>query len=297
MEGLGIEKGPADFEALVSHSGLTEREADSVRSLALGMTASEASKLMGVSASTVGSYRIRAYAKLGVTTMAEFKRLPEVARWIGASRSVALAGNDDTAEATAYNQSGFDVSAGDEAASEPETSGSSANAEPALAPANVAHAPLSTALCRRDKETGGLGRPHRVTTRNRVRLSAIVCVAGLTIVLGALILARSLMPDSQHRDYLDTPFASLSVNGGVVPDVTGMRADKAAQLVAEAGYCPVFYPEDSRVRSGTVLDTEVHDGETSDDEVISSFVWKDGTTAGYNPRGDWKGFVKLSVSK
>lgn len=297
MEGLGIEKDPADFEALVSRSGLTEREADSVRSLALGMTASEASKLMGVSASTVGSYRIRAYAKLGVTTMAEFRRLPEVARWIEDSRSVALCGNDDTAETVDRNHSGVDVPAGDKVVSGFEAAGSSVNAEPASTPADVAHASLSTMSCRQDKESGGLERPLEGAARNRVRLSAIVCVAGLTVVLGALILARSLMPDSQNRDYLDTPFASLSVNGGTVPDVTGMRADKAAQLVAEAGYCPVFYPEDSRVRSGTVLDTEVHDGETSDDEAISSFVWKDGTTAGYNPRGDWKGFVKLFVSK
>lgn len=76
-----IPRGPEDFEQLLSNAGLSERETQAIRSAALSMTANEAARLMGVSPSTVGSYRQRAYPKLGVTTRTEFLALPEVQSW------------------------------------------------------------------------------------------------------------------------------------------------------------------------------------------------------------------------
>ncbi len=76
-----VPHGPDEFEALLGAAGLSAREADAVRTVVLGLTAAEAAALIGVSASTVGSYRQRAYQKLGVSTKAEFSALPECAAW------------------------------------------------------------------------------------------------------------------------------------------------------------------------------------------------------------------------
>lgn len=76
-----IHRGPQDFELLLTEAALSEREKQAVRSVALSLTAEEASRLMRVSPSTVGSYRQRAYAKIGVATKAEFLELPETIGW------------------------------------------------------------------------------------------------------------------------------------------------------------------------------------------------------------------------
>ncbi|QOY61430.1 helix-turn-helix transcriptional regulator [Thermophilibacter immobilis] len=73
--------GPADFERLLADTGLSEREAQALLSVVLSQTAAEAAGALGVSASTMGSYRQRGYAKLGVSTRAEFMRLPEAETW------------------------------------------------------------------------------------------------------------------------------------------------------------------------------------------------------------------------
>ena len=53
-------------ERAFDEASLTNREKDAARSLLQGMTAQEAADIMGVSPSSVGSYRKRAYEKLGV---------------------------------------------------------------------------------------------------------------------------------------------------------------------------------------------------------------------------------------
>ena len=52
-----ISRGLEDFERLLANAGLSEREAQALRSIVLSMTAAEAAEMLGVSASTVGSYR------------------------------------------------------------------------------------------------------------------------------------------------------------------------------------------------------------------------------------------------
>ncbi len=78
---LSIPHGPSSFESLLKGAGLSEREADAARTVVMGLTAADAAPLMGVGASTVGSYRQRAYQKLGVSTKAEFLRMPSCAQW------------------------------------------------------------------------------------------------------------------------------------------------------------------------------------------------------------------------
>lgn len=76
-----VPHGPKAFESLLAAAKVSEREADAVRSVVLGLTAAQAAPLIGVSASTVGSYRQRAYQKLGVSTKAEFLGLVECEEW------------------------------------------------------------------------------------------------------------------------------------------------------------------------------------------------------------------------
>lgn len=78
-----IPKGPKEFESLLLAAKLSEREAQAVRSVVFGMTAAQAAPLIGVSPSTVGSYRQRAYRKLGVTDKQGFLGLPSVNSWCG----------------------------------------------------------------------------------------------------------------------------------------------------------------------------------------------------------------------
>ena len=76
-----VSHGPDGFEELLGDAKLSELEADAVRTVVLGLTAAQAAPLIGVGASTVGSYRQRAYQKLGVSTKAEFLGLSECEEW------------------------------------------------------------------------------------------------------------------------------------------------------------------------------------------------------------------------
>lgn len=95
-----IPKGPKEFESLLLAAKLSERESQAVRSVVFGMTAAEAAPLIGVNPSTVGSYRQRAYRKLGVLDKRGFLGLPSVSFWceeLHAASSVAdVAKPDDT---------------------------------------------------------------------------------------------------------------------------------------------------------------------------------------------------------
>lgn len=71
------EKCTPGFEQLLSEAGLSEREAEALRTVAQGLTAEEAARLMGVTPSTVGTYRQRGYKKLGVSTRSEFLSIPQ----------------------------------------------------------------------------------------------------------------------------------------------------------------------------------------------------------------------------
>ncbi len=72
MTGLRTEFaiGPSTLLAF-EQAGLTPREADSAASALAGLTAEEAARKMGISPSSVGNYRARAYRKLGVRNSRE----------------------------------------------------------------------------------------------------------------------------------------------------------------------------------------------------------------------------------
>ena len=60
-----------ESEKAFTDTGLSSREKDALRSALSGMTADDAASLMGISPSTVGNYRARAYEKLGLSNRAE----------------------------------------------------------------------------------------------------------------------------------------------------------------------------------------------------------------------------------
>lgn len=94
-----IPKGPKEFESLLLAAKLSERESQAVRSVVFGMTAVEAAPLIGVSSSTVGSYRQRAYRKLGVLDKQGFLCLPSVVSWqegLSASSVIVDAAHPDS---------------------------------------------------------------------------------------------------------------------------------------------------------------------------------------------------------
>lgn len=71
MDGSWIPQASPEVERRFEDRGLTDRERDAVRSALRGMTAAAVAEVMGVSASTVGSLRQRAYRKLGARGAAE----------------------------------------------------------------------------------------------------------------------------------------------------------------------------------------------------------------------------------
>ena len=66
MDNHSFQRESEAVERAFDEASLTDREKDAARSLLQGMTAQEAADIMGVSPSSVGSYRKRAYEKLGV---------------------------------------------------------------------------------------------------------------------------------------------------------------------------------------------------------------------------------------
>lgn len=60
-----------ESEKAFADTGLSSREKDALRSALSGITADKAARPMGISPSTVGNYRARAYEKLGLSNRAE----------------------------------------------------------------------------------------------------------------------------------------------------------------------------------------------------------------------------------
>ena len=251
-----ISHGPEPVEHLFACAGLTEREADAVRSVALSMTAAEAALFMGVSASTVGSYRQRAYAKLGVAGRAEFLRLPSVAAW---RRDMDAVNQEPAGEKEVLTE---EVSADD----------------------NAVTAPVAVPFSGRMPDTE---RKSSASLRPYLGWAVLIALAGFVCV-------TMLLP--KRSTYSERPHGTIVTEAGEVPDVVGMRADSAASQLATAGYCPVFVSRADGAAPGTVLEVgQTGDMDELSIET-SSFSWGDGCTAGYNVGGDWDAYVELVVA-
>lgn len=74
MEATRIPIADSSAERAFDECGLTKKERLAARSILAGMTAADAARIMGLSTSTVGSLRQRAYRKLGVSGASELTR-------------------------------------------------------------------------------------------------------------------------------------------------------------------------------------------------------------------------------
>lgn len=254
-----IARGPEAFEHLLELAGLSEREADAARTVVLGMTAAEAAPKLGVSASTVGSYRQRAFAKLGVSGRAEFLALPAAAAW------------QETLEEAHAEKERTD--------SEPELElelKSSKGLDPLKEPerANESKTPASK-------------------TRLGIRFLACLCCG----VLAVALLVTWVALFSPRNSYASSPHGVIETDVGEVPDVTGMCVDSAASELANCGYLPLFVSRADDATPGTVLEVG-RVGDVSDVGLdVSSFSWGQGCTASYEVRaGNWGAYVELVVA-
>lgn len=264
-----IHRGPQNFEALLTAAALSEREKQAVRSVALSLTAEEASHLMGVSPSTVGSYRQRAYAKIGVATKAEFLELPETISWRrrqAESPDVAPPGqNEKTTRSEQLVQDDRD------------------GADSSCPPSPQA-TPSKSDNCYKTEDTTNNG--------SRRRRRAIASIACIVLVFGLVPAIKAY--HSPH--YQLNPNGTLASQYGEVPNVVGMRVDAAASVIAESGFCPEFQVSPGNGSPGIVTSIGVIGDISELDGKISQFNWHGGTTAGYNEKGSWKGYVTLLVS-
>ena len=261
-----VPRGPKLFEDLLESAGLSEREADAVRTVVLDLTADEAGSLIGVSGSTVGSYRQRAYQKLGIATKSEFLRLPVCVVWRERLRREKASDEGSRLADTALGRgTGYSVRVDDA----PETECQSENAEHQS------------------------GNSSRAGARDLVPLFMKCLAASLLVVSVAAALLVLLQPRYSYLEFSNGHIASAY---GDVPDVTGMRADNAASALANEGYYPEFVTCASSDAPGTTLRVIEVGDMTKAARERSNVSWDGGSASGYNVSGDWKAFVLIEVA-
>lgn len=241
----GIPKGPETFEHLLACAKLSDREAQAVRSVVLGMTAQEAALIIGVSPSTVGSYRQRAYRKLGVLDKAEFLRLPSVVAWQEGPNGVS-------AEARACSDSGE----ANKKSNQPD------------------HVPGGRA-----KSLGAI---------------FVLSVLASFLLINAFLAVRVLV--GARATFATEPTGIISSEFGEVANVAGMRADRAAEVLAHQGYYPRFEGKGGSAVPGKVLSVESIASIDGVGDERSSMSWGDGCTAVYESGGSWRAVVTLVVA-
>lgn len=276
-----IPQGPSDFERLLSRADLSEREAQAVRSVALSLTAAEAAPLIGVSSSTVGSYRQRAYAKLGVSGRSEFLRLPEVASWTSRmqeERNGNIVSHDGEKSDGGISRDTTHVRQNAPAA-EGAACADPGNTPPAESP--------------RQPTPSDRGRGDRSVTKRQACAISLVTALICALLLGISSLFLNGWPS---REYASAPQGVIASQYGDVPNVVGMRADAAASEVANAGFCPEFKAYASSLSPGTVLSIEKVGGTEDLGTDVVTFSWEGGSAGCYEEGGAWAGYVVLAVA-
>lgn len=188
--------------------GLTEREADAARSALAGMTAAAAALEMGVSSSTVGNFRQRAYRKLGVPSARElaarYGRQREAGvegRAAGDSRAALLARGLSQTQSDVLSLVARGLST-DEVA---ESLG--------IAPGTVSSARATgyrmLGVHSREELAALLEREVAAPRRRRAARLAAACLAGVMVVAVTIIIIQETNAASQWQErypYLDSDF-------------------------------------------------------------------------------------------
>ena len=278
-----IPKGPQSFERLLARAKLSKREEQAVRSVVLSMTASEAAPIIGVSSSTVGSYRQRAYTKLGVRGRVDFLRLPEVAAW---ADSINIdCGNSHLMQTSEMPDE-------DHSAKIPQVVQSEIGLDEESRSSSEGHAAEEAPI-----SVSGSGQVlKKASLRERAGRKSLMPVVVFCCVLLTFILFLIIYSNASPKEYAEQPHGVIASSYGEVPNVVGMRADAAATEIANAGFCPEFRACASSLSAGTVLSIEQVGSTDELRHGISSFSWGSGCTACYEEDGQWLGYVVLAVS-
>ncbi len=189
MDGSWIPQASPEVERRFEDRGLTDRERDAVRSALRGMTAAAVAEVMGVSASTVGSLRQRAYRKLGVRGAAELGEKDE--------DSSADATPADDAVRAALLAHGLSETQADVLALVVAGCSSAEIAEKlSIAPGTVSSARANgyrmLGVHSREELAALLAEEAAAPRRRRARRLALACVAAVAIVAVAVAVGESV---------------------------------------------------------------------------------------------------------
>ena len=226
--------------------GLTGREADAARSALAGMTAAAAAIEMGVSSSTVGNFRQRAYRKLGVTSArelaAQYGRQREEGRAAGDSRAALLARGLSQTQSDVLSLVAEGLST-DEVAE-----------RLSVAPGTVSSARAAgyrmLGVHSREELAALLEREAAAPRRRHAARLAAACLAAVMVVAAAVTVTSYL--GSQPPAVVETKF-------GEVPNVVGMDLQSAWEALAEADFLPIVRQGSASGAAGTIVNQSAHE--------------------------------------
>lgn len=234
---------PPDAEKDFCAHSLTAREKDAARSVLAGMTAEEAASEMGVSASTVGSFRQHAYHKLEVSGARELRESylpPEQPGVDEMARRVLFAhGLSQTqAEVLARVASGHSTA---QIAKELHL------AEGSVSAARAAGYRLLGIHSREELERLLQNEPLNKLPLDPSRNRSLMRIAAPIALAAALVIATIAAVTPSHYSRALAP-STIETEYGDMPDVTGMSPQDAWDALVDKGFIPEFYavPEGSR---------------------------------------------------
>lgn len=262
--------------------GLTEREADAARSALAGMTAATAAREMGVSSSTVGSLRQRAYRKLSVGGAAE------LARKYAENCIEKDAGEKDWRPALrAHGLSETQASVLSLACSGRSTARIADELHLAEGTVRAARATgyRMLGVHSREELAALLEREAAAPRRRRAARLAAACLAGVMVVAVAVTVASY---------FGSRPPAVVETEFGEMPNVVGMDLQQAWEMLVAENSFPVIQESRSTESPGTVVDVDVQ--ELPENMGISMPLDPNGTVHAELNETPWKAEAILSVS-
>ena len=229
--------------------GLTEREADAARSALAGMTAAAAAREMGVSSSTVGNFRQRAYRKLGVPSAREL-----AARY-GRQREAGVEGCAAGDSRAALLARGLSQTQSDVLSLVARGLSTDEVAESlGIAPGTVSSARAMgyrmLGVHSREELAALLEREAAAPRRARAARLAAACLAAVMVVAVAVTTASYL--GLRPPTVVETEF-------GEVPNVVGMDLQSAWEVLVEADFLPIVRQGSASGAAGTVVNQSTHE--------------------------------------
>ena len=229
--------------------GLTGREAEAARSALAGMTAAAAALEMGVSSSTVGNFRQRAYRKLGVTgareLAAKYGRPREAeaeGREAGDSRAALLARGLSETQASV-------LSLACSGRSTAQIAGELHLAEGTVRAARATGYRM-LGVHSREELAALLEREAAAPRRRRGARLAAACLAAVMVAAVAVTTASYL--GLRPPTVVETEF-------GEVPNVVGMDLQSAWEVLVEADFLPIVRQGSASGAAGTVVNQSTHE--------------------------------------